>query len=164
MPLDVAGSCRCGSVRFICQSHTPVPYQRCYCSLCRKTDGGGGFAINIGADSRSLNLDGEDSIGVYRAELKDGNGQCKLSTAERKFCTACGSALWLFSPEWPELIHPFASVVDSELPKAISRVHMMLSFAASWARPEISHGDDSFDLYPDLSLEDWHRRHNVWAP
>ena len=112
MPLDVDASCRCGSVQFVCQSHTPVPYQRCYCSICRKTAGGGGFAINIGANSKSLKVDGESSIGIFRAELKDDDGQCKLSTAERRFCTACGAALWLFSPEWPELIHPFASVVE----------------------------------------------------
>ena len=93
MPLDVDASCRCGSVRFVCQSHTPVPYQRFYCSICRKTAGGGGFAINIGANSKSLQVDGE----------KAGN---------RGSCTACGAALWLFSPERPELIHPFASVVS----------------------------------------------------
>ena len=37
------GSCHCGAVKFSLQSHTPYPYMRCYCSICRKTGGGGGY-------------------------------------------------------------------------------------------------------------------------
>ncbi len=40
MRLD--GSCHCGAVHFHVESHTPYPFLRCYCSICRKTDGGGG--------------------------------------------------------------------------------------------------------------------------
>lgn len=36
------GSCHCGAVRFGVESPHPYPYQRCYCSICRKTAGGGG--------------------------------------------------------------------------------------------------------------------------
>ena len=39
------GSCHCGAVRFSVKSHTPQPYMHCYCSICRKTAGGGGYAI-----------------------------------------------------------------------------------------------------------------------
>ena len=35
------GSCHCGAVRFSLNSRTPYPYMRCYCSICRKTGGGG---------------------------------------------------------------------------------------------------------------------------
>lgn len=45
MRLD--GSCYCGAVEFTVESRTPYPYLRCYCSICRKTAGGGGYAINI---------------------------------------------------------------------------------------------------------------------
>src|SRR3546814_8175830 len=41
MPTKLDGSCRCGAVRFSARSHTPVPYQLCYCSICRKQQGGG---------------------------------------------------------------------------------------------------------------------------
>jgi hypothetical protein len=30
----------CGAVRFRVRSRHPYPYQRCYCSICRKTQGG----------------------------------------------------------------------------------------------------------------------------
>jgi hypothetical protein len=41
------GSCHCKAVRFSLESETPYPYMHCYCSICRKTAGGGGFAVNI---------------------------------------------------------------------------------------------------------------------
>ena len=56
MPVSLTGSCRCGAVKFSCESHTPQPYQRCYCSICRKTAGGGGYAINLAADTRTLKI------------------------------------------------------------------------------------------------------------
>lgn len=43
------GSCHCGAVHFRVESPHPFPYQRCYCSICCKTAGGGGYAINLGA-------------------------------------------------------------------------------------------------------------------
>ena len=49
MPMRLEGSCRCGAISFSVESHTPYPYQRCYCSICRKSAGGGGYAINIGS-------------------------------------------------------------------------------------------------------------------
>ena len=43
--MKLTGSCHCGSVRFTVESAQPVPFMRCYCSICRKTAGGGGYAI-----------------------------------------------------------------------------------------------------------------------
>ena len=47
MAKKLEGSCRCGAVEFSVLSHTPYPYQLCYCSICRQTAGGGGFDINL---------------------------------------------------------------------------------------------------------------------
>jgi hypothetical protein len=163
MSITLNGSCRCGAVRFTCRSHTPSPYQLCYCSICRKTAGGGGYAINLGADSATLDVDGINHIAVYRALLDKPEGACALSTAERRFCKSCASALWIFSPEWPDLIHPFASIVDTELPRPPHRVHMMTRFAPAWAFVEPPSGDEVFEEYPALSLEEWHRKHNLWV-
>jgi hypothetical protein len=158
------GSCRCGAVRFSVRSQTPVPYQRCYCSICRKTAGGGGCAINIGAQTHNLTIEDTDgSIGIFYAHIRQDDRHCKLSSAQRKYCKQCAAALWLFSPEWPELIHPFASVIDSELPTPRSTVHMMLRFKPNWVVPQFGEGDARFDLYPEQSLEDWHRSHGLWA-
>lgn len=40
--MELAGSCRCGAVSFTCTSHTPVPFLRCYCTICRKARPGRG--------------------------------------------------------------------------------------------------------------------------
>ena len=49
--MQLEGSCHCQAVRFSVESHEPYPFMRCYCSICRKTAGGGGYAINLGATS-----------------------------------------------------------------------------------------------------------------
>jgi len=164
MPMKLEGSCRCGAVRFTVDSHTPVPYQLCYCSICRKQQGGGGFAINLGGDAKTLRVEGEDHLGLYRAEIEDDERpHCEASSGERRFCRECGAALWLYDPRWPELVHPFASAIDSELPVAPHRVHLMLKYKAGWVEPDIRQGDDAFELYPVLSIEDWHRKHGLWV-
>ncbi|TIU68112.1 MAG: GFA family protein, partial [Mesorhizobium sp.] len=117
MPLLLKGSCRCDAVRFEVESHTPVPFMLCYCSICRKQQGGGGFAINLGADFDTLKIKGKRNLGVYQAKIEDDeHPQCEISSGERNFCKRCGSALWLYDPTWPELVHPFASAVDTDLP------------------------------------------------
>ena len=56
--LTLKGSCRCGKARFSVASHAPQPYQLCYCSICRKTAGGGGYAINLSAVADTLEVTG----------------------------------------------------------------------------------------------------------
>jgi hypothetical protein len=164
MPATLSGSCRCGAVRFTCQSHTPVPYQRCYCSICRKTAGGGGYAINLGGLTDTLKVDDPQAAkSIFHAEIRERDGTCYLSTAERHFCSLCGTALWLFSPEWPELMHPFASAMDSELPRPPCSTHLMLKFKPGWVEVERGPEDLVFDLYPEQSLDDWHKAHGMWA-
>src|SRR5579863_4624915 len=68
MPMKLEGSCRCAAARFSVESHAPYPYQLCYCSICRKTAGGGGFAINLSADCKSLKVRGRKAIGIFRAK------------------------------------------------------------------------------------------------
>lgn len=162
MPKMLDGSCRCGAVRFSVLSHTPYPYQLCYCSICRKTDGGGGFAINIMGDAKTLKIDGRKAIRIFHAEIQDANGRCRTSRGERNFCSKCGTALWVFDPEWPDLVHPFASAIDTNLPKPPSKVHLMLRYKASWVEPDIGRGDSRFSEYPKLSIEDWHKRRGLW--
>ena len=150
------GSCHCGAVRFRVESPEPYPFMRCYCSICRKTAGGGGYAINLGALSETLKVEGEESVSVYQARIVG-----KKSAARRHFCGVCGSALWVYDPNWPELVHPFASAIDTPLAKPPEREHIMLDYAAPWC--EIPSGPDErhFPEYPDESLADWHQRHGL---
>jgi hypothetical protein len=153
------GSCHCKAVRFTLQSAHPYPFNLCYCSICRKTAGGGGYAINLGGDYRSLSVEGEDALGIYQAGIEDpDSGETKPSPAQRHFCRRCGSALWVWDPRWPELVHPFASAIDTALPAPPERTHLMLGSKASWVEPCVGPKDKRFDVYPDESIADWHER------
>ena len=152
--MQLSGSCHCGAVAFTVESYAPMPYLRCHCSICRKTGGGGGYAINLGAHAKSLIVHGEENIHIYRA-LIDG----QESPAERRFCGRCGSALWVYDPRWPDLVHPFASAIDTELPEPPEHVHMMMGAKPKWVRSEARRGEACFEGYPDRSLEEWHRSH-----
>ncbi len=158
MTVTLKGSCRCGAVGFSVESHSPHPYMRCYCSICRKLGGGGGYAINIMGVYKTLQVDGEDNTRQISVEI---DGQ--LSKMSRTFCGKCGSMLWGWHPDHPDLVHPFASAIDTELPVPPTRVHMMLGSKAAWVKPDIREGDQTFNEYPDQSIEDWHRTRNLWV-
>jgi len=164
--MKIEGSCHCGAVRFRGETHTPVPYQRCYCSICRKTAGGGGYAINIMAEADSLQVEGMDQVRQYHAHLPDPTrpGEVIVSQSARHFCGNCGSALWISDPRWPDWIYPFASAIDTALPVPPERVHMMTEFAAPWV--EIRRGQWEIHVrgYPKESIEDWHRNRQLYVP
>ncbi len=157
--MRLEGSCHCQAVRFALESAHPYPFNLCYCSICRKTAGGGGFAINLGGDATSLTVEGEEHIRVYHARMGvDANGDPIVSEGERRFCGLCGSALWVWDPGWPELVHPFASAIDTPLPVPPERTHLMLGSRAPWVEPCVAEHDKRFDGYPDESLAAWHQR------
>ncbi len=158
------GSCHCQKVRFRLESAHPYPFNLCYCSICRKTAGSGGFGINLGGLAASLSVTGADNIEVYRALLPDpATGELTPSPAERRFCRCCGSALWVWDPRWPELLHPFASAIDTPLPTPPERVHLMLDSKAPWVVPMPATGDQTYAQYPRESLADWHARLGLQA-
>ena len=157
--MRLEGSCHCGAVRFTVESRHPYPFNLCYCSICRKTAGGGGLAINLGADATTLRVEGEEHIRTYRARMIDpASGVETRSSGERRFCGECGSALWLWDPTWPELVHPHASAIDTDLPTPPEHTHLMLASKASWVEPCIREHDRTFDGYPEESIAAWHQR------
>ncbi len=151
--MRLQGACHCGAVRFSVDSPHPYPYQRCYCSICRKTAGGGGYAINLSGRAETLRVEGAEHKGVYHAVI-DG----EQSPGERHFCRHCASALWVYDPRWPALVHPFASAIDSELPTPPERVHLLLDSKPSWVEVEAWEHDQCFAGYPEESIAEWHRR------
>ena len=153
------GSCECGAVRFSVASREPYPFNLCYCRACRKTAGGGGYAINLKGDADSLQVTGREHVKTYHIRIADGpDGSPRRSPGERNFCGECGAALWAFDPRWPEMVHPFASAIDSPLPVPPERTHLMLDFKANWVEVHKGPRDKVFPLYPDESIEEWHTR------
>jgi len=163
--MRLEGSCSCGAVKFSLDSHTPYPYMRCYCSICRKTQGGGGYAINIMGETKSFKLAGEKNVSVYRARVAEDKGKRKkLSDARRHFCSKCGSALWVWDPRWAEWVYPFASAIDTPLPKPLEEVEIMLDYAAPWAEIPRGPAYTQFAEYPDEGIADWHRKRLLDVP
>jgi hypothetical protein len=157
--MKLEGSCSCGAIKFRLKSQHPYPYQKCYCSICRKTQGGSGYSINLSGEYKSLKINGKKFISVYRARVKNPEDKKgSLSTVERSFCSKCGSGLWLYDPSWPELVHPFASAIDTPLPKAPVSTHVMLEFKAEWVDITKKKGDKHFQRYPKESIADWHNK------
>lgn len=164
--MELAGSCHCREVHFTVQSHTPYPYMRCFCSICRKTAGGGGFAINIMGVAETLAVTGEAHISVYQARLYDPSDLQAAATSpgKRHFCKQCGSALWLWDPRWPELVHPFASAIDTPLPEPPEHWNIFLADKPSWVTVPRGAADHDVPGYPPESIEAWHRRLGLWLP
>ncbi|MDH3320467.1 MAG: GFA family protein [Betaproteobacteria bacterium] len=148
--MQLKGSCHCGAVRFSLESETPYPYMHCYCSICRKTAGGGGYAINIMGLARTVKKRGRSR--VYRATRGGG---------ERHFCPKCGSALWVWDRRWPEWIYPFASAIDTPLPVPKERQHVLLGSKANWISVPKGRRDKRFREYPREAIVDRHRKRGL---
>ncbi len=162
--MKLEGSCHCGKVSFGLESEHPYPFNLCYCSICRKTAGGGGYAINLGGDFSTLQVTGEENTSVYQATVTDPEtGAATESPARRHFCRICGSALWAWDPRWPDLVHPFASAIDTELPIPPERTHLMTASKASWVEVQTGSKDKIFDAYPEESIAEWHERLGLTA-
>jgi hypothetical protein len=148
--MQIKGSCHCGAVRFSLESETPYPYLHCYCSICRKTAGGGGYAVNIMGLARTLKKRGRTR--VYRATR---------GGAERHFCPRCASALWVSDRRWPEWIYPFASAIDSRLPAPKERQHILLESKANWVPVAKGRNEKRFRGYPREAIIDWHHKRGL---
>jgi hypothetical protein len=153
------GSCHCQAVTFSVNAQHPYPYNICYCQVCRKTSGSGGFAINLGASTETLKVTGKQHISIYQARIcNESSPQKTTSKAKRHFCSLCGSPLYLWDPRWPELVHPHASAIDTPLPMPPEKTHLMLNYKANWVTPCVSDNDQQFPEYPNESIQQWHQR------
>ena len=109
-----------------------------------------------------MDVKGAEHITVYRASVREsGEGDYIVSPCERNFCSVCGSGLWAWDPRWPELVHPFASAIDTDLPVPPERTHLMLASKPAWVQVNDGPSDKQFEQYPDESIADWHQRNGV---
>ncbi|CAB4408897.1 unnamed protein product [Rhizophagus irregularis] len=162
--MELQGSCHCEKVKFTVKSHTPVPFMRCYCSICRKIGGGGGYAINIMGQYNTLKVEGMEHTKFYQA-IKDKSlpkNQQELCGNRRYFCGECGCMLWCYDLEWSEWCYPFASAIDTPLPEPKRPNCIMLNYKANWAHVPSSEEADLFDEYSNNSIESWHKKNKAF--
>ena len=149
--MQITGSCFCGAVTFTAETRTPYPYRRCYCTRCRKTAGGTGAAANLLAQASTLTVHGADAVTEFAAP----------DATRTRFCSRCGSVLYLTLDAAPDFVYPFASAVDTELPEPPGRLHVFTADAPAWARPAPSTSDLVVERNTPESIESWHRRHRL---
>jgi hypothetical protein len=93
-------------------------------------------------------LNGQDQahlVGERTAAAGAIRGELRLVQLDQVLGLAAGTVNWLVNvlgrsdleagEQWPELVHPFAAAIDTELPKAPSSVHLLLRDKASWVEP-----------------------------
>jgi hypothetical protein len=155
--MKLEGSCHCGAVRFRVESDTVYPYMRCYCSICRKTAGSGGYGINIKAGTATLRVTGKKHVRRYQPWI-DFPERSERSEGVRHFCGICGSPLWVHDKRWAQWIYPHASAIDTPLPVPPEVNHILLDSKASWVEVPKGTKHRRFAEYPDESIQDWHER------
>ncbi len=106
-----------------------------------------------------MKVKGEENITIYRPKIQNPEDPEPIqSEGERCSCRHCDSLLWVYDPSYPELMHPFASAIDTDLPKLPEHTRIMLDFAASWVEVPEVRGDFYHQRYPDESIAQWHER------
>jgi len=181
------------------ESHTPVPYQLCACSICRKCGGYSG-SVNLGGINSSLKIKkGKDVIKYHThprffptseilwplfyqtvnfrekhketnlgnreyIAIKDrGTPRAQKCTSQRSFCSNCSSMLWLWDHHWPELIHPFASAIDTELPVPEEMVCVRGDSKPKWMRWPEGKKSVHEGFNGETSIEGWHKEKGVYV-
>ncbi|TIV46311.1 MAG: GFA family protein, partial [Mesorhizobium sp.] len=51
----------------------------------------------------------------------------------------------------------------TDLPKPPEKVDLMLKYKANWVEPVIGKKDKVFEVYPEESIADWHKRTGMWV-
>ena len=94
---DVSGGCYCGKVRYRAKL-VSSEITECHCSQCRKQSGH--RYATTGTKSGDVEIEGAENITWFRAS----------SSAERGFCSACGSHLFWRSSTNDEMAILAASI------------------------------------------------------
>ena len=114
------GACLCGGIRFRVDADLAA-IQLCYCTQCRKAQGGP-FAAVIPVPTSALGwLDGESLLQAY--ESSPGK--------ERAFCRRCGSPVFSRRTSVPGVLRLRAGLFDGPLPVAPAW-HAHTASACNW--------------------------------
>lgn len=104
MSNEVNGSCLCGKVTFKATGPFNV-FRLCHCSRCRRATGSAHASNIFGTPEQIEWLSGEENIKRYMLPEAERFGKC--------FCTECGSAVPMVSPDGKRLLIP-AGTLESD--------------------------------------------------
>lgn len=116
-----AGSCQCGDVRFAVE--WPSKWvAHCHCTMCRRAHGAA-FVTWVGMEEVRARID--DAAGRLR-------WYASSPTAERGFCSRCGSMLFFRGQRWPGELHIVRASFDDPVDRA-PQVHVHYDTHVDWA-------------------------------
>ncbi|KAG8734267.1 phosphoprotein phosphatase PP4 catalytic subunit [Ceratobasidium sp. 423] len=148
---------RCGNVASILELDENLRQEY---KVFRHAPSVGGYmgSVNIMALTKSLSIEGESNVKFYIPKHSETGEPLK---SKRFFCQNCGSMLWLHDPTWNEWIYPFASAIDTPLPKAGKTLSIMRSSCPEYV--PVPEGSVVLQQYNDEGIEQWHKSHGVWV-
>ena len=139
LPSESGGALQARAGGSACTQHTRhtlphgVPPPRLLAAFCVGCECGWGCAVGLGAfegvshcshPRTLLHPTTPPGLCVPHRHLRDPRAQ--PSTNCRFFCGDCGCFLWAHDPAWEQWVYPFASAMDTSLPRPPHSVHMML--------------------------------------
>ena len=122
---STTGSCLCGQVRFVIHGELGG-IQVCYCSQCRKAQGGP-LATNIPVRQAQIEwVAGLD----YLRNFESSPGKL------RAFCSQCGSPVYSQRSSLPDVLRIRAGLLDEPVKTALTSHQHVASRAAWWPVPD----------------------------
>lgn len=112
---SVAGQCACGKVAYRCEVESQVAL--CACDLCRRNSGSA-FQAWVNGRRPSLCVTGETVP------------WSSSDHATRHFCPACGSTLFLFERDEPDIVEIAAGTLDE--PDGILSARVSPRYRSKW--------------------------------
>ena len=120
--MEVTGGCLCKAVRYRITA-PPIVTRQCWCRVCQYL-GAGSSTVNVCFPTAAITIEGE--LRDYRSIADSGN------VMHRRFCPACGTAMFSEAEARPHLIYVRAGTLDDpEIAKPA--VTIWTSQAPSWA-------------------------------
>ena len=99
---EITGGCLCKAVRYRFTAQ-PIVTRVCWCRVCQYVGAGSG-TVNVCFPTNAMTIEGETRD--YRALADSGN------VMHRRFCPACGTALFSEAEARPHLIFVRAGTLD----------------------------------------------------
>ena len=115
----VSGRCACGAVTYTCLAERETAL--CSCDICRRSSGSG-FQGWVNAERKSLVVQG--GLGSWAS----------TDHTRREFCPRCGSSLFLFERNEPEVVEVATGTLDQ--PDGIDSTRVSEAYAhkrPAWA-------------------------------
>lgn len=140
----------------------------CHCLADTKTAGINNCNIMGEYSTFKINK-GAEFVKIYQAKLsntesgKNETDVQKLSNHKRHFCQECGSYLWAYDDRFDQWIYPFASSIDTPLPKPPEQVHIMIDFKLNHVDVPTGDNIQIFTRYPHESIENWHKKRGLYG-